>query len=65
VNNFAASHFGCCCVQLLEDRLKAVQAIVGNAGDDKTEPEFAEVILSFQPAVNRYEYVKPILSKAE
>ena len=34
-------------------------------GQNEPEPEFAEVILSFQPAVNRYEYIKPILSKAK
>jgi hypothetical protein len=47
VNDFASSNFGGGGVQLLEDRLKAVQAIVGNAGHDEPELEVAEVILSF------------------
>jgi hypothetical protein len=65
VDDFAWPNFAGGRVQLLKDRLKAVQAIVWNAGHDESEPEFAEVILGFQLAVNRYEYFKPILSKAE
>jgi hypothetical protein len=65
VHDFASPDFRGCGVQLLEDRHKAVQAIVGNADHDETELEFAEVVLCFQPAVNRNEYIKPILSKAE
>jgi len=65
VNDLALSNFVRSRVQLLENRLKAVQSIVGNASNDEPDPEHAEVILSFQLAVHRYQYVKPILSKAE
>jgi hypothetical protein len=65
VKDFTLSNFVDGCAQLFEDRLKAVQSIVGNVGDDEPEPERAQVILGFQIAINRYEYVKPILSEAE
>ena len=59
VNDLAWPNFAGGCVQLLKDRLKAVQAIVWDAGHDEPEPEFAEVILGFQLAVNRYEPAFP------
>jgi hypothetical protein len=65
VNDFASAHFGGCDAQLLEDRLKGIQAIVRNASYDETELKLTEIVLSFQLAVNCYEYVEPILSEVE
>jgi hypothetical protein len=65
MNDFASLHLGGGYVQLLEDRLKPFQAIVWNSGHDEAKFECAEVVLRFQPAVNRDEDVKPFLSKVE
>jgi hypothetical protein len=65
VNDFALPNSAGSRVQLLKDWLKAVQSIVGDVGNDEPEPKLAQIILRLQFAVNRYEYVKPVLGEAE
>ena len=59
MNDFASSNLDGGSPQLLEDRLKGVQTIIGDAGHHESEPESAEIIFAF-PACGQPSRIRQI-----